>query len=282
MAAKTGHRSGLGRSRRLGWLSVTLGLLLLASWLGGPLRPLWDGLDRFFFTVTNATLGSNPIWDGIWAISNNRLFDLVAALALMTVFLCSGLTSTNRRWSDLLVRAMIGALLGLLAQVLIHELVDLRRASPTLQFPDSQRLSRLATWIATKDASRNSFPGDHGLVMFSLVFYGWRYLGARARGAAALTALLFSLPRLMAGAHWLTDLLCGSIPLGLITVGAYDGLGLAALIDRRAVPPLERWLRQFMPAPLCRWLDQRAVQLRPRPRSGAAASGRPPVASRPG
>jgi hypothetical protein len=43
------------------------------------------------------------------------------------------------------VRALIGAVLGLLAQGLIHEFLDLPRASPTLQVEGSQRLSQLVT-----------------------------------------------------------------------------------------------------------------------------------------
>jgi membrane-associated phospholipid phosphatase len=264
-------------SRLRGWCCLGLGLLLLASWLGGPIRPLWDRLDLWFFRLSNSSLGLNPLWDGLWAVSNNRLFDLVAALGMTAVFFWSGLSSRPGRWSQLLVRALIGALLGLLAQGLIHQYLDLPRASPTLQMEGSQRLSQLVTWIRSKDASRGCFPGDHGLVLFTLTLYGWRFLQPRARWTAAAGAVLFTLPRLMSGAHWLTDILCGSIPVGLITVGLYDGLGLAPVIDHRLVPVLEHWLRQLTPPRLRQWLDQR-----PGRRTGAAPSARPPVPSRPG
>jgi Kdo2-lipid A phosphotransferase len=269
-------------ARLRGWCSVAAGLLLIASWLGGPLRPLWDGLDRWFFLLTNPSLGLNPVWDGIWAVSNFRPFDLVAALAMAAVFLWSGLRSGSRSWAPLLVRAMIGALLGMLGQGLIKELANLPRSSPTLQFEGSQRLTQLATWIHTKDSSRSSFPGDHGLVLFSLCFYGWRFLIPPARWAAAIGGVLFTLPRLMSGAHWLTDVLCGSIPLGLITVGLCDGLGLAPVVDQRLVPMLEHGLRRLTPADLRHWLDRRPGGLQPVLRTGAAASDRPPGPSQPG
>ena len=242
----------------LGWCSVALGVLLLASWLGGPIRPLWDGLDNWFFGVTNASLGLHPLWDGLWAVSNNRLFDLVAGLGMTGVFLFSGRSSTPPAWPELLVRALIGALLGLLAQGLIHQYLELRRESPTLQIDGSQRLTQLVNWIRTKDASRGSYPGDHGLVLFTLTLYGWRFLQPWARWAGAGGAVLFTLPRLMSGAHWLTDILCGSIPGALITVGLYDGLGLAGPIDRRIVPVLGEWIRGLTPARLRRWLDHPA------------------------
>lgn len=78
-------------------------------------------------------------------MSNNRLFDLVAALGMTAVFIWSGLSSRPGGWSQLWVRALIGAVLGLLAQGLIHEFLDLPRASPTLQVEGSQRLSQLVT-----------------------------------------------------------------------------------------------------------------------------------------
>jgi len=277
MAAQAGRLAWQHSSRLRGLCSAVFGVLLVLSWLGSPLRQLWDAVDRWFFALTNPTLGLNPLWDGIWAVSNNRLFDLVAALGMTGVFLWSGLSSRPGRWSQLLVRALIGALLGLLAQGLIHEYLDLPRTSPTLQVEGSQRLSQLVTWIRSKDASRGCFPGDHGLVLFTLTLYGWRFLQTRARWAAAAGAVLFTLPRLMSGAHWLTDILCGSIPVGLITVGLYDGLGLAPVIDRRLLPVLEHWLRRLTPPRLRQWLDQQ-----PGRRTGAAASARPPVPSRPG
>ena len=132
--------------RRLkGWCRLAQGLLLFASWLGGPIPPLWDQLDQWFFTFSNSSLGLNPLWDGLWAVSNNRQFDLVAALGMTAVFIWSGLSSRPGGWSQLWVRALIGAVLGLLAQGLIHEFLDLPRASPTLQVEGSQRLSQLVT-----------------------------------------------------------------------------------------------------------------------------------------
>jgi Kdo2-lipid A phosphotransferase len=243
---------------------VLAGALLLASWLpGGPIRLLWDGLDGWFFSITNTSLGLSPLWDGLWAITNHRLFDLPAGLIMAALFLFSGRCSSPPRWATLLVHALIGALLGLLAQGLIHQWLDLSRLSPTLELPGSQRLSELTPWIRTKDASRGSFPGDHGLILFTLTLYGWRVLQPWARWSTASAAVLLTLPRLMSGAHWLTDILCGSIPVALVTVGLYGGLGLDGPIERRLVPVLEHWIWSLTPGRLRRWLDRQ-----PRRRAG--------------
>lgn len=256
-------RQPSARGRRQGWLLVLAGALLLASWLlPGPLRALWDAVDLWVFSITNRSLGLSPLWDGLWAISNNRLFDIPAGLTMAAIFLVSGRSSTPPRWANLLVHALIGALLALLTQALVHQFWELPRLSPTLEIEGSQRLSELTPWIRTKDAARGSFPGDHGLVLFTITLYGWRVLEPWARWSAAAAAVLFSLPRLMSGAHWLSDLLCGSIALGLITIGVYRGLGLEAPIDRRIVPVLEDWLRSWTPARLRRWLDRQPRRAR--------------------
>lgn len=39
--------------RRASWLCLLIGGLLVASWLSGPLRPLWDELDALVFNLTN-------------------------------------------------------------------------------------------------------------------------------------------------------------------------------------------------------------------------------------
>lgn len=246
------------RSRsRQSWLMVLAGLLLLASWWSaGPLQPLWDGLDRWFFSISNASLGLSPLWDGLWAITNHRLFDVPSGLIMAALFLFSGRSSTPPRWATLLVHALIGALLGLMAQGLIDQWLDLNRLSPTLELPGSQRLSELTPWIRTKDASRGSFPGDHGLILFTLTLYGWRVLEPWARWCTAAAAVMLTLPRLMSGAHWLSDILCGSIAAALLTVGLYGGLGLEGPIGRRLVPVLEDWIRALTPGQLRRWLER--------------------------
>lgn len=45
-----------------------------------------------------------------------------------------------------------------------------------------------------------------------------RYLGKRAFAIALLITVIFSMPRLMIGAHWFTDIMVGS--LSVVLVGA--------------------------------------------------------------
>jgi membrane-associated phospholipid phosphatase len=235
-------------SRRRGWLAAAAGALLLISWLASPLRVAWDAIDRAFFLPTNASLGQIDLWDALWAIGNFRGFDVVSALTMALIFIWSGCRRGQPGAINLLSRALIGAALGLTAQAIIHEIPDLNRESPTLTFDNSQRLSELAPWIKTKDASRSSFPGDHGLILLTLTVYGWPYLVRQARWMATISVVLFSFPRLMSGAHWLSDITVGSLSTGFITIGLFYGLSLDGFVNQRIQPFLERLLKMISPS----------------------------------
>ena len=90
------------------------------------------------------------------------------------------------------------------------------RSSPTLLEEGAVRLSETVSWVHPKDSSGDSFPGDHAIALFVFVSMIWFYAGRGYGVLALLIALPCSLPRLMAGAHWLSDLLVGSVFVVLV------------------------------------------------------------------
>ncbi len=72
------------------------------------------------------------------------------------------------------------------------------------------------TNLMTKDSSGDSFPSDHGLMLLTFCCFMHRYISVKAFSIALLIMVIFALPRIMAGAHWFTDIVVGSLSVVLI------------------------------------------------------------------
>lgn len=187
-------------------------------------RPYWEALDRAFFHLVHPHLFS-PFWAKVfWAISNHRWMDWVgdsvmAGYFLWYIFSLPRADSEGRRKRTaefLFAIAYVAITALLINQLLFRYCLSVSRLSPTLALPEAVRLSQQIDWIGIKDASKTSFPGDHAMTALSialstLFFVGWR------KGAflIAYTLYIWS-PRLVLGAHWLSDLLVGSLSCGLV------------------------------------------------------------------
>lgn len=149
------------------------------------------------------------------AITNNRAFDGCSLLAMGGLMLSFWLKedATGRR------RIIIIGLVMLLTAVVINQLAQglmpVKRSSPTLSFPDVYRVSELLH-ISTKDASKDSFPGDHGMMLLIFSAFMLRYFGKKAFFIGLVIVVVFAFPRVMIGAHWLTDIAVGSLSAVLI------------------------------------------------------------------
>ena len=173
-----------------------LGILLLISlhfpWAGAD---SWFVLDRIVFYFFNAFLDKSHTFLYLVAFTNLRAFDAVAFLFMLAIFLYYYQKADAQGRHFLLAMGVV-MLLTAIAARLVGNLIDFDRASPTKFFFTNGEhvnlVSKLTQWPA-KDWSSTSFPGDHGMVL-----------------------ILFSLPRIMSGAHWITDLLVGSMSLNLI------------------------------------------------------------------
>jgi len=192
-------------------------LLLFLSWLVEPTRSLWLTLDTHSFWAMNNSLAWGETWQRIWAIANNRAFDLVAAVAMLSLFAFPALI-TDRGNQRRYIAMVLLALFSILIFITIGKEIPVDRVSATTDFKDALRLSRLVPDIATKDIASDSFPGDHGLVLFIFAGFACFYLKRGAAILAVLFMVIFTMPRLMSGAHWLTDELVGAVFLGTIAL----------------------------------------------------------------
>jgi membrane-associated phospholipid phosphatase len=94
--------------------------------------------------------------------------------------------------------------------------------------------------VFAKDTASDSFPGDHGLIL--LLFAGFvSYFMPRIYGIIAVVMMiLFTMPRLMGGSHWLTDEIVGALAIGVMTLSWV----LATPLHSIALDKIEGWVER--------------------------------------
>lgn len=218
-------------------LSNLFGILLLASWLLEPTRSLWMQLDNWAFWAMNNSLAEGRAWQWLWAITNNRLFDVVALLCMLLLYGHYSLIK-DRQNIDQYIAIGILMLITVLIASQIGKALPIIRPSATNDFPEALRISQLVPEIFTKDTTGDSFPGDHGLIM--LIYAGFiGFYMPRIYGAIAVIMMIaFTMPRMMSGAHWLTDEIVGAVSIGVITLSWLFATPLHSIVTKR----LEGWV----------------------------------------
>ncbi|MDD3276824.1 MAG: phosphatase PAP2 family protein [Kiritimatiellales bacterium] len=178
---------------------------------------LWKKMDYHFFLILNGTMKDSPLMQRIWGVGNHRSFDLVSASWMAMLFLIYYIRNPRHENRKELVQFGLYMTLTLLTVTAFAELIfEFRRLSPSAT-PDLtvraillSDLKEVVTWDP-KVFSSSSFPGDHAMVlMFIGSFIIWR-LRSWYGWAAAFGMIVFALPRLAGGGHWLSDILVGSL-----------------------------------------------------------------------
>ncbi|WP_346825683.1 phosphatase PAP2 family protein [Serratia inhibens] len=193
-----------------------LGIALFLSWFLPVNHGYWFTVDSAIFFFFNRHLATDPGFLHLVAITNNRAFDVISLIAMGLLYLSFYLKQDAAGRRRLLITGVVMLLTAVVLNQLGH-LLPVKHPSPSLSFENINRVSTL-TGIPTKDASSDSFPGDHGMMLMIFTCFMLRYFNRRAFVVALLITLVFSLPRVMIGAHWFTDIAVGS--LSVVLVGA--------------------------------------------------------------
>jgi membrane-associated phospholipid phosphatase len=200
-------------------------LLLLVSWLWQPTRELWDQFDLLLFRLLNQPIHDGGWWATVWAVGSMRPVDIGVGLVMLAVMLKAELVFSGAQVRRALLAFLCILILMLLLRVGFAHLVerlDWQRPSPSLVVDGAARLTELfphweERWDM-KDSASRSFPGDHASVLLLWALF----MGIAARGwrmfMVWVMATLFTLPRLVAGAHWGSDALVGGLLLSLLAI----------------------------------------------------------------
>jgi Kdo2-lipid A phosphotransferase len=195
-----------------------IAVLLLMSWFVEPTRTLWLFADDRLFRFFNDSLKSgSDSWRMLWAVTNHRLFDGVSAGMLMMVFFASALRNGRESWywhGAVVTATVIAVFVG----TRIGHLIPVERPSATMIYSDVFRLNNWATAFETKDISHSTFPGDHAMVALIGFGYALHYLERTYAFAALAAGLAIVMPRLVGGAHWLSDEVVGAGFVGILVL----------------------------------------------------------------
>ncbi|MBJ3589913.1 phosphatase PAP2 family protein [Salmonella enterica subsp. enterica serovar Saintpaul] len=191
------------------------GLALFLSWYMPTGHGFWFSIDYAVFHFFNEKLVESPLFLWVVAITNNRAFDGCSLLAMGALMLHFWLKETPEGRRRIVGIGLVMLLTAVVLNQLGQALIPVKRASPTIMIENINRVSELLH-IPTKDASKDSFPGDHGMMLLIFSAFMLRYFGKVAGLIGLIIVVVFSFPRVMIGAHWLTDIVVGSMTVVLI------------------------------------------------------------------
>ncbi|MBJ7220450.1 MULTISPECIES: phosphatase PAP2 family protein [unclassified Brenneria] len=191
-----------------------LGIGLFLSWYLPPNHGFWFRLDSHIFFYFNHQLTQSPLFLKWVALTNLRAFDGCALIVMGLLYLSFYLKAAPPERRRLLIIGIVMLFTALVLNQLGH-LLPVQHASPTLYFSDINRVADL-TDIPAKDASKDSFPGDHGMMLMVFAAFMLRYFTRSAFAASVAIAVVFALPRIMIGAHWFSDIAVGSLSVVLV------------------------------------------------------------------
>lgn len=224
--------------------------LLLLSWAMPGTKALWHTIDTPVYRLLNGSLGYLPAWDFLWALLSTRVADLLAAVLMLCSLISGGLIFERQQLLRALLVFISLLVFTLIVRTVFTRAIDaagLQHASPSVFFGDGFSLSQAYPWMEEfmeiKDRSSRSFPGDHASVLLLWTVF----LSLFARGKRLLlvwlTGTLLILPRLVAGAHWLSDNLVGGgfVVMQTLAWGYYTAAGKPVYRGCRqaCLPPAE-------------------------------------------
>ena len=209
--------------------------LLISSFFWPATRTYWDALDLAFFHFFNDPLRDSKFLQIFWAFANHKWADWIEDLFIL-VFFVACVKSTpqifkKRKIAELAFCVLyIALIIFFVNRLFFREYIEIFRDSPSLVVDGSVRLSNELTWLSIKDKSPKCFPADHATtaILFAASF---SYFASRRLGIlACLYAFFLCLPRIVVGAHWLSDALVGS------------GTIVLFLLSWALCTPLHKWI----------------------------------------
>lgn len=199
---------------------IGIGIIIL-SWIIPSTRYIWDCIDQKCFTFLHHWIQTSIFWQNFWAIANHKRIDWLHDIFMGSFFLYyikkGGIELRARRFAELLVSILcFFSIICLINKTFIPAYFSISRYSPSLVYENAIRLSTKINWLYVKDHSRTCFPADHGTTAVLFIRTVFFLMGRRTGIVAFIYGIIFCLPRLIVGAHYVSDILVGSASIALL------------------------------------------------------------------
>lgn len=233
-----------------------IALVLLGLWAWPAFHDVAIAFDTALFRMLNGSLASSYAWASIWAVASSRFFDLLVAVILLLLLIKPNWLyeafSVRQAFFALVVIMLLQVVIRIIFTKIISSL-GWQHASPSVVLDDVYRLSdhfaRIEDKLEIKDSSNRSFPGDHASVLMIWAMFMCHFARKYSHFLIIwLIALVFMMPRLIAGAHWASDDYIGGLILALLALAWGVYTPFAARFSSwlvRATLPIFRLLRKI-------------------------------------
>ncbi len=196
-----------------------IALTLLATFLLPQTAPVWAKVDLKFAHLTESILKAHPLMPPFWAVANAKVTDIILiVLMVITSLIWAVKEGSFYTLLHLLKPLTFGILFCKVITSKALAFFEFYRISPSLALPHLTSLSKTVPWVYVKAGSTTSFPGDHACVFFLLALLFCQVASRPYAIVTLVLALMGSVPRLFAHAHWFSDLAVGSVCLLLLTL----------------------------------------------------------------
>lgn len=189
-------------------LLVVAGLLV---WFMPALHGWWQKLDFGTYAVLNQSLQYSRAWQLFWGYLNHPNESWINVVVMGAINILGVMTIAKekrpRAIANVIYCWLFFQIVLLFTQKVLINGLNLQRFSPSMvQYP----------WVVLSEAlnipnikvySNSSFPAGHALVLIFWAKFISLYCNAQIKRLAIFTVILFTLPRLFSGAHWLSDIL---------------------------------------------------------------------------
>jgi Kdo2-lipid A phosphotransferase len=202
------------------WKSLTLyslALILLSLSYFTPITSsLWNAIDEKCYYWFNNSLIDSPSWRYFWSILNSRVGDWISEMIPLillgvAIFELKGKERVKKSYESLFLLLVVTITLIFINKLFLIKILHIERLSPSLVLTPGISLSEAFPYLNNKDASWQSFPGDHATRIFLCSFLMFSICRPLLSWIGFLTGCIFILPRLFSGAHWLSDIIFGAL-----------------------------------------------------------------------